>query len=391
MDKTAQFNGEAYEIESTRNKTQIIDENSTDNEYPSAKAVNDRVLKNKSVYIGTEEPTDENVVIWINPDGEYEEELPGGEGGGQDGFSPIVEITEAEGGHTVSITDINGKKTFVVSNGEKGEQGLQGERGLQGEKGDKGDKGDQGIQGERGAQGPAGFTPVKGVDYWTETEKAAIIAEVLDSVVVEYPDAHVIYGDVDANNTITIHGELDKGSYTLKYEDADGNTVNVGGFTVGAAAIVNQIPISTDTDGSIYNGIGFMAARRIDSSGAVATLSNSGATNPIFVTGFIPVKYGDIVRLKNCFIDTTSVENNTVYGQNGWSIQNAFYNSSKEPWGLQVWTDTATGNFTSATPDSNGMVTEFTVKHSNAGYMRLCLAPTGTPADAILTVNQEID
>lgn len=54
----------------------------------------------------------------------------GGSGGGTDGFSPIVDITEIEGGHRVTITDVDGEKTFDVLNGVDG------------------------------------YTPVKGVDYF---------------------------------------------------------------------------------------------------------------------------------------------------------------------------------------------------------------------------------
>lgn len=46
---------------------------------------------------------------------------------------------------------------------------------LQGVKGDKGDKGDPGDPGQMGA------TPEKGVDYWTEEDKAEIVEEVIES------------------------------------------------------------------------------------------------------------------------------------------------------------------------------------------------------------------
>lgn len=36
---------------------------------------------------------------------------------GKDGVSPVVEITEVEGGHQVSITDVNGVKSFEVKDG----------------------------------------------------------------------------------------------------------------------------------------------------------------------------------------------------------------------------------------------------------------------------------
>lgn len=44
----------------------------------------------------------------------------GGSGGGSgsDGFSPIVNITEIEGGHRVTITDAEGTKTFDVLDGK---------------------------------------------------------------------------------------------------------------------------------------------------------------------------------------------------------------------------------------------------------------------------------
>lgn len=43
-------------------------------------------------------------------------------------------------------------------------------------KGEKGDKGDTGPQGDPGADG---YTPVKGTDYWTEEDKAEIVADTL--------------------------------------------------------------------------------------------------------------------------------------------------------------------------------------------------------------------
>lgn len=58
-----------------------------------------------------------------------------GSGGSQDGFSPIVDVTAIDGGHRVTITDKQGAESFDVMDGE---------------------------------------TPEKGVDYWTEEDKAEI-------------------------------------------------------------------------------------------------------------------------------------------------------------------------------------------------------------------------
>ena len=78
--------------------------------------------------------------------------------------------------------------------GDRGEQGIQGIQGPQGERGMTGPTGQTGPQGPQGAQGPTGPTgpqgpkgdtgdsPVRGVDYWTAADQAAIIAEVLEEL-----------------------------------------------------------------------------------------------------------------------------------------------------------------------------------------------------------------
>lgn len=68
---------------------------------------------------------------------------------GDDGFSPIVETKAVEGGHNVTITDASGAHEFFVANGEPGTPGTPGK------------------------------TPVKGVDYHTEADKAEMVTAVL--------------------------------------------------------------------------------------------------------------------------------------------------------------------------------------------------------------------
>lgn len=127
---------------------------------------------------------------------------------GEDGFSPTIAVETVENGTKVTITDKTGDKTFTVKNGEKGAQGVQGERGEQGIQGVQGIQGATGATGEKGAdgfspivavakkgtvttvtmtdasgttsaeildgakgdKGDAGYTPVKGIDYWTSTD-----------------------------------------------------------------------------------------------------------------------------------------------------------------------------------------------------------------------------
>ena len=57
-------------------------------------------------------------------------ELPeGGGGNGLDGFSPIVDVEAIEGGHRVTITDIEGTESFDILNGVDGKDGADGKDG----------------------------------------------------------------------------------------------------------------------------------------------------------------------------------------------------------------------------------------------------------------------
>ena len=40
-------------------------------------------------------------------------------------------------------------------------------------------RGEQGERGETGAQGGAGYTPVRGTDYWTEADRQSVVTDVL--------------------------------------------------------------------------------------------------------------------------------------------------------------------------------------------------------------------
>lgn len=66
--------------------------------------------------------------------------------------------------------------------GPIGPQGPQGEMGPQGPQGERGPEGIQGPMGPEGPQGLTGPAPVKGVDYWTESEKQDLVNEIKSEV-----------------------------------------------------------------------------------------------------------------------------------------------------------------------------------------------------------------
>lgn len=75
---------------------------------------------------------------------------------------------------------INGALAQAKASGEfDGAQGPKGDTGATGPQGEKGDKGDKGDNGVNGADG---YTPVKGTDYWTASDKAEIVNDVLEAL-----------------------------------------------------------------------------------------------------------------------------------------------------------------------------------------------------------------
>ena len=87
------------------------------------------------------------------------------------------------------------------ANGDfKGEKGDKGDKGDKGERGEQGIQGIQGVKGADGTNGEDGYTPKKGVDYYTEAEKQSLVTEIETTVL----------GDIDTalDNIIAIQNTL---------------------------------------------------------------------------------------------------------------------------------------------------------------------------------------
>ena len=152
----------------------------------------------------------------------------GQSGAGQSGatFYPyvsadgIISWTNNRGLPNPNPVNIKGEKGDKGDKGDRGEQGIQGLKGetgekgekgtdgtsathrwsgttlyitsasgtssanLKGEKGDPGTNGKDGTNGTNGKDGVDGYTPVKGKDYFTETDKAEIISSVIAALPV---------------------------------------------------------------------------------------------------------------------------------------------------------------------------------------------------------------
>ena len=257
--------------------------------------------------------------------------------GGSDGVSPVVAVSAITGGHRITITDKNGTKTVNVMDGKDGQ------------------------------------TPKKGTDYWDSEEKAEIVAEVIDSIKIEYPDTHVIYGDVDSNNTITIYGELADGNYVLKYEYADGSTTNVGTIKVGGVSYDNLAdPTSAD----------WAVNKRLNSSAELADATGCQTTN------FFKCAKGDIIRVKGLDIRYTDSGHTQkarawFFNAGGSSIVGAYpVEDSKF---VFDGTDTFTITLDGLTNISGGKEEDIV-----RGRLSGMLFAGYTADDVVITVNQEI-
>ena len=129
-----------------------------------------------------------------------------------------------------------------------------------------------------------GAAPVKGVDYYTDEDKAEMVAMVLEAL-----GGNVISGYVAGDNNIVIMG-LPEGDYTVKYEMEDGSTIEIGNLELGepdatteinyfdaSTALLNHRLGSAGTP-SAYDGIVTTDFIPVDAIGAGTILTISGVT-----------------------------------------------------------------------------------------------------------------
>lgn len=218
--------------------------------------------------------------------------------------------------------------------------------------------------------GADGYSPIRGVDYWTDEDKNSIINDVMTAL------ATPVYGRVDEENNIIITAGLADGTYTLKYEDAEGNRTDIGEIKIGAT-MVNQLPISTDANGAVYNSSdtpGYKTGYRLSTGDGLTEKTNSATS----LTGYIPVAKGDVIRLGNMsFVkDSSDSYKGMVYA---YSALGVYVSHADATTIIESW---------NAVTDSNGNVTQFTVMVEGVAFIRITAA-TITNA-SIITKNQEI-
>lgn len=103
--------------------------------------------------------------------------------------SELDNLKEDVNNATTAVNDLVSSVEEKIANGDL--TGPQGPQGIQGIQGPQGEQGEQGIQGPQGEQGNDGYTPAKGVDYWTDEDKKEINAYI-DKEIAEFDFVKVL-------------------------------------------------------------------------------------------------------------------------------------------------------------------------------------------------------
>lgn len=191
------------------------------------------------------------------------------------------------------------------------------------------------------------------------------------------------YSDGTTSNVTgyILNGTIVEGvnTITVTYEGLT-TTFTVTG--VKAQNYTNQVPISIDTDGSVFNGVGYVGKTRLSSSGVTK------ADNYISTTGYIPAQSGAIIRVPSDYFTTGS-------------CYVCAYNSNFE----FISAVNAEGYYNGGTVEKDGDITKVTLLDNNdIAYIRVSETwtnsdpyfgesadPTQGPCERmIVTVNEEI-
>ena len=154
----------------------------------------------------------------------------------------------------------------------------------------------------------------------------------------------------------------------------------------------NWVPLSTDTDGSIFNGTGYKENVRLSSSGGISGSAQNGSVT----TGFIPFPDGDrtIIRMKGVKWKSATEDAGGHYYINFYDSSKKFlaYLSAGEAPGLT--------HVVTVTRDSNGVETvawnqSYGTTNTLLQYVRnkakyVRINAYGKGADFIVTINEEI-
>lgn len=165
----------------------------------------------------------------------------------------------------------------------------------------------------------------------------------------------------------------------------------IDGLVLWAIKYTNKVPTSIDTDGSIYNGVGYKDNTRLSSSGSVSGTAQNGSVT----TGFIPYKGTDVIRMKGAewlnattnyqghyYINYYDSNKNFLIGLSS----NAYSGIAAYKTAIEIVYDSATGVTSFDLLESSS--SSLSIYAQTASYIRI--NAYGKGKDLIVTINEEI-
>lgn len=121
--------------------------------------------------------------------------------------------------------------------------------------------------------------------YLTESDKPDIVAMVIESL-----GGNPIFGVVDENNNIIVSGDLPDGTYFVKYEMANGSTVNIGNLVLDSNVyytVTNTLTNCTSNNSAkqAIGGQSYSATITAKSGYELKTLTVTMGGSPVSVSG----------------------------------------------------------------------------------------------------------
>lgn len=154
--------------------------------------------------------------------------------------------------------------------------------------------------------------------------------------------------------------------------------------------IFNWVPVSRDTDGSFYNGIGYIEGYRLSSSGSLKAQANTVAT------GFIPAKFGDTIRMKGVIWGSTVSDGYSyiTFYDNNFSLLATvnLHQTSNDSGVSNISSDSIISKTNSSIlTDDNGVTTFNIVFKKTIPFNYIRISATGAGENMIVTVNEKIE
>lgn len=244
-------------------------------------------------------------------------------------------------------------------------------------------RGATGAAGATGSNGVDGYTPVRCVDYWTDADKEEVTAEATAEVLAEVRASATQQTPLFANSiaecTDTSKVYVLPDGYIYAYKMA-------GGYT-------NLLKTAIDTDGSLYNGKGYKDGYRLTAADEATEQEKSG----MFLSGFIPIKKTDIIRVSSAMWSNVSTYAKiwfydadfklmAGYTQNGYVAEYNGYKSGT----ASTCNSIADKSKQSVTVNGNETILNivYSPNCTNLTYIRF--DGCGSGANAIVTLNEEI-